>query len=121
MIEIVTEYPYNNNYTLVKTYAIDELGNYYKIQQVQTGIIFDEAIDAFPPKYNYVATEEKILTEEELLALEEEKQREAELLAEQEAQALIASLEAIESEEVIYTEEVEGEKEIETEDIITEE
>lgn len=110
MIEIVTEYPYNNNYTLVKTYAIDELGNHYKIQQVQTSIIFDEAIDTFPPKYNYVATEEKILTQEELLALEEEKQREMALLAEQEAQELIASLEAIE-----------GEEEIETENIITEE
>lgn len=70
MIEIVTEYPYNNNYTLVKTYAIDELGSHYKIQQVQTGAIFEEAIDQYPPKYSYVATEEKVLAEEELFILE---------------------------------------------------
>lgn len=71
MIQLITEYPFNNDYTLVKTYAIDELGNHYKIQQIQTGVVFDEAIDKFPPAFNYRTTEEKVLTMEELIALEE--------------------------------------------------
>ena len=39
----------------------------YKIKQVQTGAIYDEAIDVENSKYTYIETEEKIKAVEETL------------------------------------------------------
>lgn len=39
----------------------------YKIKQVQTGAIYDEAIDVESAKYTYIETEEKINAVEEIL------------------------------------------------------
>lgn len=39
----------------------------YKIKQVQTGAIYDEAIDVEGTKYTYVETEEKIKAVEETI------------------------------------------------------
>ena len=99
MIQLITEYPFNNDYTLVKTYAIDELGNHYKIQQIQTGVIFDEAIDKFPPAFNYRVTEEKVPTIEELMALEKSQE---ELNAQLELET-INNMQATEEIEVVET------------------
>jgi hypothetical protein len=60
MIDLKKEYPYNGNNELIKHYAQDENGNFYKIKQVETGFIFDEAVDAYPAKYEYSATEIKV-------------------------------------------------------------
>lgn len=45
---------------LEKHYAIDENGTKYKVKQVETGKPFDEAVDSFPCRYAYVATEELV-------------------------------------------------------------
>lgn len=47
---IKTEYPYNNNSNLIRTYS-DE-GK--KIIQVETGKVFDDAVDLYPCKYTYI-------------------------------------------------------------------
>lgn len=39
----------------------------YKIKQVQTGAIYDEAIDIENTKYTYIETEEKIEAVKEIL------------------------------------------------------
>ena len=39
----------------------------YKIKQVQTGAIYDEAIDVENTKYTYIETEEKIKAVEETI------------------------------------------------------
>lgn len=52
---VKTEYPYNNNENLVKTYS-DE-GNY--IVQNETGRKYSIAVDAYPCRYTYSETEEK--------------------------------------------------------------
>ena len=41
---------------LEKHYAIDENGVKYKIKQIETGVIYDDAIDAVPCKYSYEPT-----------------------------------------------------------------
>ena len=58
MIELKREYPYNGNSKLIKHYAQDENGELYKIKQVKTGFIFDEAVDAYPTNQEYLTTEE---------------------------------------------------------------
>lgn len=62
MIEIKTEYPYiddngEKNSNIIKTYAEDENSVRYKIKQIETGIIYDEAVDIYPCRYTYVATD----------------------------------------------------------------
>lgn len=58
MIELKEEKLENN---LIKHYAIDpETNKQYKILQVETNIIYDEAIDVMPCRYTYKATEEII-------------------------------------------------------------
>ena len=42
---------------LERHYAEDENGVRYKIKQIETGIIYDEAVDLYPCKYTYVATD----------------------------------------------------------------
>ena len=70
-----TQYPYIDDegksyFNLVKHYAEDTEGNKYYIKQIETGIEYEEAIDVFPCKYTYIATEKKVEVEE---VIEEEK------------------------------------------------
>ena len=48
---------------LYRTYS----GEGYKIKQVQTGAIYDEAVDVENTKYTYIETEEKIKAVKESL------------------------------------------------------
>lgn len=52
-IEIINE-------RLVRHYAEDNKGNKYYIKQVETGIIYSEAVDVIPCKYTYEITDKKI-------------------------------------------------------------
>lgn len=68
MIELKTEYPYNNKNSLISHYAEDESGMKYHITQVETGIKYSEAVDVYPCRYHYVATDEPVQEEiEEIL------------------------------------------------------
>lgn len=51
------------NNKFIRHYAEDDKGVKYKIKQVETGVMYDEAVDLIPCKYNYVETEEVINTE----------------------------------------------------------
>lgn len=66
MIELKTEYPYNNKNSLISHYAEDESGMKYYIIQVETGVKYDEAIDVYPCRYHYVATDEPVQEEIEV-------------------------------------------------------
>lgn len=48
---------------LYRTYSDED----YKIRQVETGIIYDEAIDVEGSNYTYVETDEKIGRDEDVL------------------------------------------------------
>ena len=61
MIEVKEELLENN---LIRHYAIDENGKHYKILQVETNIVYDEAIDVLPCRYSYKATSEEIQIEQ---------------------------------------------------------
>ena len=76
MIELKLQRPYVHydgevfNH-LEKHYAEDANGVRYKIKQVETGIIYDEAVDIYPCKYTYEATNEPVeVDENEQLAKE---------------------------------------------------
>ena len=65
MRNLITEYPYvdfegNDRNDLIKTYAVDDQGNRYCIKQIETGIEYNEAVDVYPSKYTYVATDKMI-------------------------------------------------------------
>ena len=45
---------------LIRHWAEDAQGNKYCIQQVETGIIYEEAIDVLPCRYTYVVTDKPI-------------------------------------------------------------
>lgn len=47
---IVTEYPYKGNPRLVRTYS--DSGK--DLLQVETGHVYDEAIDTYPRRFTYV-------------------------------------------------------------------
>lgn len=49
----------NDGITLYRTYSDEE----YKILQVETGLIFEEAVDLETSNFTYVETEEKIYIE----------------------------------------------------------
>ena len=55
------EYPYNDNYDLIRHYSDDG----HSLIQVETGAEYGEAIDRYPSKYTYVESENLILEEEE--------------------------------------------------------
>lgn len=55
---IRTEYPYDNNLNLIRTYSDSGL----KIIQVETGIVFEDAVDLYPCKYTYI---EEIIEDEQ--------------------------------------------------------
>lgn len=63
MIEVKEQYPFtddegNIRYDLIRHYAVDEDNNKFYILQVETGIKYIEAVDAYPCKYTYEATDE---------------------------------------------------------------
>ena len=65
MIELKLQRPYIDENGKVyehleRHYAEDENGAKYKIKQIETGIIYDEAIDPYPCKYTYEVTEEPV-------------------------------------------------------------
>ena len=65
MVEIKTQYPYidfegKEKTNLVKTFAEDETGKKYYIKQLQTGIEYQEAVDVYPSRYTYVATNKPV-------------------------------------------------------------
>ena len=65
MVEIKRQYPFidengNERADLEKHYAENELGEKFYIKQLPTNIIYLDAVDVYPSKYVYVATEEKI-------------------------------------------------------------
>ena len=66
MIELKVQYPYisedgEEHRNLEKHYAIDENGVKYKIIQVETDTLFDEAVDVVPCRYTYAATDKVII------------------------------------------------------------
>lgn len=65
MIELKTEYPYNNG--LIRHYAEDECGDKYYIIQEETGIKYSEAVDVYPCRYSYKVTDEAIPQDEEVV------------------------------------------------------
>lgn len=70
MIELKTQYPYINDagevhQNLIKHYAEDENGKKYKIKQIDTGVEYSEAVDIYPCKYTYIATETEAEEEDE--------------------------------------------------------
>lgn len=79
MIKTKKVYPYVDSngtprYDLDYHYGVrveyDELGNEieyerYKIRQVETGIIYDEAVDLMPCRYTYEPTDEPIVVPSE--------------------------------------------------------
>lgn len=56
------------NNKFIRHYAEDNNGVKHKIKQVETGVVYDEAVDLIPCKYNYVETIDKI---EELVVNEQ--------------------------------------------------
>lgn len=70
MINLMVEYPFVNlkgdlNDNLIKHYAKDDEGKLYYIKQVQTGVIFEQAVDIYPCSYSYEATNIPITEEEQ--------------------------------------------------------
>ena len=57
----------SNGVNLYRTYSDEN----YKMRQIETGAIYDEAIDVENAEYTYEETEEKIETAEELKESEE--------------------------------------------------
>ena len=63
---IVTQYPYTDeegitHSNLVKTYSDEN----FKIVQVETGLVYEEAVDIYPSRYTYEETNEQIEVPEE--------------------------------------------------------
>lgn len=57
-MEIKIQFPYVDDFgvsrpNLIKHWAEDENGNFGKILQVETGLVYDVAIDVYPCKYTY--------------------------------------------------------------------
>ena len=57
MIEIKTVYPYIDNNSLVYHYAEDETGKRFCIKQLETDLIYAEAVDVYPCRYTYEVTD----------------------------------------------------------------
>lgn len=61
MIELKIEHPFNEKENLIRHYAEDENGKNYYILQVETNIKYSDAIDVYPCRYTYEATEEELI------------------------------------------------------------
>ena len=69
MVELKIQFPYVDaegleKHNLIKTFAEDENGDKYYIKQVETGTEYAEAVDVYPSKYTYIATDKKIEEQE---------------------------------------------------------
>lgn len=64
---IITQHPYEGKDTLVLTKS----DSGYRIKQVETGIVYDEAIDVYPCRYTYEETDELIGGGEDEITAEE--------------------------------------------------
>ena len=51
---ILTEHPYQGNPKLIRTYTDDPAK---ALLQLETGAVYEEAIDTYPPRYEYTETE----------------------------------------------------------------
>lgn len=74
MIEVKVQYPFieddsTENTGLIKHYAENEKGERFTIRQIETGIEYGEAVDVYPCRYTYEATENKIeeIKEDEII------------------------------------------------------
>lgn len=70
MIEVKTQYPYidengNENEKLIKHYAENEEGERFYMKQLETGFEYSEAVDVYPCRYTYEATEKAVEEPEE--------------------------------------------------------
>ena len=70
MVELKKQYPYidengNARADLEKHYAENELGEKFYIKQLPTNIVYAEAVDVYPCRYTYEATDIKIEAENE--------------------------------------------------------
>ena len=67
MIDLKIQYPFTDENgteyaNLIKHYAENENGERFYIKQVETGIEYSEAVDVYPCRYTYEATDKKIET-----------------------------------------------------------
>lgn len=67
MIELKLQRPFiddngNIREKLERHYAEDENGVKYKVKQIETGRVYDEAVDLIPCKYTYEVTNEPVET-----------------------------------------------------------
>lgn len=58
-------HPYEGHSDWILHYAEDQNGKRYYILQVETGIEYDEAVDLYPCRYTYKATNKPIEPEEQ--------------------------------------------------------
>lgn len=70
MIQLKLQTPYidesgNVKPNLEKHYAEDENGVRYKIIQVETNTLFDEAVDVIPCRFTYKATDKPVEVEDD--------------------------------------------------------
>ena len=63
MVELKTIYPFKGDSGLIKHYAEDENGVQYKLRQIETNEIYDEAVDVYPCAYTYEPLDEPICQE----------------------------------------------------------
>lgn len=65
MVTLKEIHPYEGHEDWVLHYAEDENGNRYYILQVETGILYESAIDLYPCRYTYKVTNEPVKVEKE--------------------------------------------------------
>ena len=65
MPEIKVQHPYKGNYRFIRHYAEDAEGVRYCVEQVETGVIYSEAVDVYPCRYTYRATDTRVDPEKE--------------------------------------------------------
>lgn len=70
MVELKIEYPFKRDdgifdFGLIKHWAEDENGNQYLIKQVETDVMYGEAVDIYPCPYAYEIT--NILQESDIM------------------------------------------------------
>lgn len=69
MVELKTQYPFIDNgidrEDLIKHYAEDEEGVRFFIKQNETGYLYEEAVDVYPCRYSYTATDMPVVVEED--------------------------------------------------------
>lgn len=64
MVELKTEYPFKRedgslDYGLIRHYAVDENGEHFYIKQLETGLLYGEAVDIYPCPYTYMPVADK--------------------------------------------------------------